>query len=290
VANPYYGLVSSGTLAGKTVAQYQLLRPYSTYQNINLSYSSQNHANYNSMIVKAQKRFSKGLSFLSAFTWSKNMDASTGGPANSLNPGSSGAPQNPYNIAGEYSLSNVSTPLRWTTSFSYDLPFGKGRQMLANSAILDAIVGGWTVNAVATYQTGFPLQIYQSNNNSAYGYGAQRPNATGTAPGTSGSVESRLYDYINPAAFTVAPAATFGNVGRTISLLGPGQKNWDMSLFKSYSIKERFKAQFRLEALNGFNSPLFTSPNTNVSSGSFGKISSQQNFARQLQLALRFSF
>jgi hypothetical protein len=85
-------------------------------------------------------------------------------------------------------------------------------------------------------------------------------------------------------------AASFGNVGRTIPLLGPGQKNWDMSLFKTYAVKERFRAQFRFETLNTFNSPLFSAPNTKVGSGTFGQITSTQNFARQLQLALRFSF
>ena len=290
VSNPYHGLVSSGTLSGSTVPAYQLLLPFSTYQNINLIYNSKDHASYNSMIIKAQKRLSKGLTFLSAFTWSRNMDESNNPAGNALNPGAQGAPQNPYNTAAEYSLSSFDTPLRWTSSVSYDLPFGKGKQFLSTNSVLDAVVGGWSLNAVVVYQTGFPLQIYQSNNNSAFGYGAQRPNATGVAPGTSGSVEQRIYDYINPAAFSIAPAASFGNVGRTIPLLGPGQKNWDMSLFKTYSIKERFRAQFRFEALNAFNSPLFTSPNTKVGSGSFGQISSQANFARQLQLALRFSF
>jgi hypothetical protein len=155
---------------------------------------------------------------------------------------------------------------------------------------LDLIVGGWTVNAVSVYQTGFPLQIFQDNANSAYGYGAQRPNLTGTAPGTSGSVEARLGGYINPAAFTLAPEATFGNTPRTLSLRGPGQKNWDLSVFKNFNITERAKAQFRAEALNGFNSPLFHSPDTNLSSGTFGQIKTQDNFARQLQLAIRFTF
>jgi hypothetical protein len=290
VANPYSGLVASGTLSGATVPQYQLLLPYSTYQSITLNYSSRNHASYNSGIIKAQKRLNKGLTFLSTLTWSKNMDESNGGPGNSLNGGAQGAPQNPYNLAAEYSLSNIDSPFRWSTSISYDLPVGKGRQYLNNNSWLDLLVGGWTLNGVAVYQTGFPLQIYQTNNNSAYGYGAQRPDATGVKPGTSGSVENRLYDYINPAAFSLAPAATFGNVGRTLSLLGPGQKNWDMSLFKTYTVKERFRAQFRLEALNAFNSPLFASPNTNFSSGTFGQINTQSNFSRQLQLALRFSF
>jgi hypothetical protein len=158
------------------------------------------------------------------------------------------------------------------------------------SRALDYVVGGWTINTVSVYETGFPLQIYQTNLNSAYGYGAQRPNATGVAPGTSGSVEQRLYDYINPAAFSLAPQGTFGNVGRTIPLRGPGEKNWDMSVFKSFIFKERVKAQFRAEALNAFNSPYFYSPNTNYSSGQFGQITGQANFSRQLQLAIRVTY
>jgi hypothetical protein len=290
VPNPYSGLVPSGTLSGAKVPQYQLLLPYSTYQSINLIYNSKNHASYNSGVIKAQKRFSKGLTFLSSLTWSRNMDETNNPAGNSLNGGAQGAPQNPYDIAAEYSLSNFDTPLRWTSSVSYDLPFGKGKPFANTNTLVDLLVGGWTINSVIVYQTGFPLQVYQNDNNSAYGYGAQRPNATGVDPGTSGSVESRLYDYINPAAFSLAPAATFGNISRTLTLLGPGQKNWDMSLFKTYTVKERFKAQFRFEALNAFNSPLFSAPNTNFSSGTFGQINSTQNFARQLQLALRFSF
>jgi hypothetical protein len=243
------------------------------------------------MVIKGQKRFSHGLTFLSTLTWSKNMDASSAGAGTSLNPGAQGYPQNPYNLAAEYSLSNVDTPFVWSTSISYELPVGRGRHFLGNmNRWTDLAVGGWNVNAVSVYETGFPLQVYQDNLNSAYGYGAQRPDATGIASGTSGSVEARIYDYINPAAFTNAPEGTFGNIGRTIPLRGPGEKNWDLSVFKIFPITERAKGEFRCEALNAFNSPFFQSPNTNFSSGSFGQINTQANFSRQLQLAIRFSF
>ncbi len=291
VPNPYYGLIATGTLSRANISQFRLLLPFSTYQNINLLFSDQNHAAYNSFVFKAQKRTSKGLTFLSTLTWSKNMDESSGGPGNSLNPGAQNAPQNPYNMAAEYSLANIDVPLRWASSFSYELPFGKGKPFLNSNKLLDCAVGGWALNGVAIYESGFPLQIYQSNLNSAYGYGMQRPNATGVAPATSGSLESRLYNYINPAAFSLAPAGTFGNVARTLPLRGPGMANWDASLFKSFAIGEKLKGQFRLEALNAFNTPLFASPSTNLSSPStFGHITTQSNFARQLQLALRFAF
>ena len=129
-----------------------------------------------------------------------------------------------------------------------------------------------------------------TNFNSGFGYASQRPNATGTSPVTSGSLEQRLSNYINPAAFSNAPQFTFGNVGRTIDMRGPGQVNWDMSVFKNFVVKEKLKAQFRAEALNAMNTPLFYGPNTSFGSSTFGKITSQANFNRQLQMALRFSF
>ncbi len=291
VANPFFGKGGTGIVGTATVGQYQLLLPYPTYGAINASYSSYNHASYDSMFVKAQKRFSNGLTFVNTITFSRNMDASGGGPGNTLNSGAK-APQNPYNTDAEYGLSNINTPWNWANSVTYELPLGKGKMFLGNSSkALDYVVGGWSINSVGVMHTGFPLQIAQStNNNSIFGYAAQRPNATGVSPETTGSLNDRLNGYINPAAFSTAARGTFGNLSRTITMRGPGQVNFDMSLFKTFSITETLKGQFRLEALNATNTPLFYGPNVAFGSGSFGKITSQANFARQLQMALRFSF
>ncbi len=291
VANPYYGVITTGTISSATVNKSYLLLPYSAFSNIDYHFDDQNHARYDSMIVKVQKRLGFGLSLLSVFTWAKNYDGSFAGVGSSLNPAANGAPQNPYDLGAEYSQSQFNAPLRLATAISYELPIGKGKLLLNNAnKVVEYALGGWSVNGVSVYQTGFPLLIGQDDSNAQYGYEAMRPNATGVNPATSGSVESRIYDYLNPAAFSIAPQGTFGNVARSIPVYGPGTKNWDLSVFKSVSIKERFKAQFRCEALNAFNSPQFTSPNTNVSSGAFGQIYNQANFARQLQLALRFTF
>ncbi len=127
---------------------------------------------------------------------------------------------------------------------NYELPFGTGKKFLAHSKLLDVAIGGWAVNFQTTMQSGFPLAIFQSNLNSAIGTSVQRPNATGVSPVTSGSIEQRLTDYINPAAFSQAPQFTFGNVSRTIPMRGPGMASTDFSMFKSYSF-EKFRAQFR---------------------------------------------
>jgi len=290
VANPFFGKGGAGVIGTSTVSAVQLALPYPTFGTINYQYSDQSHARYESLVAKAQKRMSMGLTFLSTLTWSRNHDASSGGAGNFLNSGNSG-PQNPYDLESEYSLANVDTPLRWSTGFTYELPFGKGKKMLTTSKALDYLVGGWSVNAISVYQSGFPLQITQStNNNSTFGYASQRPSATGTSAVTSGSLESRLDNYINAAAFSTTPQRAFGNLSRALEMRGPGQANWDASIFKGVSITEKFKAQFRAEALNAFNTPMFAAPNVSYGSGSFGKITSQVNFSRMMQLGIRLFF
>jgi hypothetical protein len=290
VANPFYNKGGAGVIGAATVSQVQLLLPYPTFSAINLQFNDSSHARYDSLVAKAQKRMSMGMTLLSSLTWSRNHDASSGGAGNFLNAGNNG-PQNPYDMGSEYSLANVDTPLRWSTGFTFELPFGKGKKMLSSSKALDYAVGGWSVNAISVYQSGFPMQIAQStNNNSVFGYASQRPNATGVSPVTSGSLESRLTSYINAAAFSTAPRGTFGNIARTLDMRGPGQANWDVSIFKNFSIVEKFKGQFRAEALNAFNTPMFAAPNTSFGSSSFGRITSQVNFSRMMQLGMRFFF
>jgi hypothetical protein len=289
VANPYFGKGGAGVVGSSTVSGVQLALPFPTFSTINYQYSDRATARYESLVAKAQKRMSKGLTLLSTLTWSRNHDSSSGGAGNFLNGGNAG-PQNPYDIASEYALANVDTPLRWSTGFTYELPFGRDKKMLHGKA-LDYLVGGWSVNAISVYQSGFPLQITQStNNNSTFGYASQRPSATGTTPVTAGSLEDRLSHYIDASAFSTSAQRTFGNLSRTLDMRGPGQANWDASIFKSIRFTETFRGQFRAEALNAFNTPMFAAPNTSFGSGSFGKITSQVNFARMMQLGLRLFF
>ena len=290
VPNPYYPLTAGqGAIGAPTVAQAQLLRPYSEYGNINIL-TNPSSARYNSMIVKVQKRMSAGFTFLSAFTWSKNMDNEFA--SGNFFSAASSAPQNAYNLGAEYSLAAADTPLRWTNTLTYELPFGRNRMFMAHAnKAVDLALGGWQINFTNIYQTGFPLALSQNTNlNAILGTGVQRPNATGIAPNQSGRVQQRLNNYINKAAFSQAPAYTFGNLARTIGYRGPGTKNWDISLFKTFAIKERLNAEFRAEALNAFNTPQFPNPNTKFGNASFGVINNQVNFARLIQLGFRVSF
>jgi hypothetical protein len=303
VANPFYGLPNvSGVLAGATVSQAQLLMPFPEYQTVNEA-TNFGKAQYDSLIAKVQKRMSNtGLVLLSTFTWSKNMDNTFGaGGSNYFNTYSGSTPvssaQNVYNLGAEWALASGTTPWRYTAGWTYELPVGKGKQFLNSNNALNYAVGGWKINGTAIISGGFPLFVYQTNQNSAIGAGVQRPNATGVSPILSGSPEDRINAYINPAAFSLAPAYTFGNVARSIPYYGPGMANWDISLFKDVTIKERVKAQFRAEALNAFNTPDFANPNTQFQGvsngkpvGNFGKLTYQANLPRELQLGLRFAF
>jgi hypothetical protein len=288
VANPFYG-TSGGVLnlAAATVTQLQLSVPYPQFGAITIQSSDQNHAHYDSLYVKVQKKLGHSINILSSYTWSKNEDASNAA-SNTFNSQQSTSQDN-YNRAAEWGLASIDTPSRWTTAVNYELPFGKGQRFLGSNKFLDLAVGGWTVNFQTTMQNGFPLAIYQSNLNSVLGTSVQRPNATGVSPATNGSVEDRLGNYINSAAFSQAAQFTYGNVSRSITLRGPGMANTDFSMFKSYKF-ERFQGQFRAEVFNLTNTPQFYGPATQWGSSTFGKITSQANFPRVLQIGVRFAF
>ena len=296
VANPYFQKGGVNAIGAAKISQAQLLRPFPAFGNISYSFSDWGKAQYDSMVFKAQKRLSQGLTFLYSWTYSKNMDNVAGGAGNFLN-GGSAAPQNPYDLNSEWGLSYLDATNRSSLAISYDLPFGKGRHYMSHAnRLVDYAFGGWSINSSSVFNGGFPLQVTQSSNNNSVIFAAsQRPNATGTNPAVGGT-KSQWIDgangvyYISPTAFSAAPALTFGNISRTLSLRTLRQVNWDMSVFKTFAITEKFKAQFRAEALNSLNTPMFRAPNTSFGSSSFGRITAQANFPRMLQLGMRVYF
>jgi hypothetical protein len=289
VSNPYYGHGGTGVIGNPTVAYNQLLRPFPEFSSVNL-YNYSAHAKYDALTLKAQKRMSGGLVFLTTYTWSKTED-STWAASNFLN-ASQTSPQDVYNLGAEWSRSVFDIPHRFTLAASYQLPFGRSRRFSAGNSVVNYIIGSWSFNAITIIQSGSPLAIYQNtNNNSKTGASVQRPNVVaGTSPCKSGTPEGRLDSYISSAAFSTAPAYTYGNASRTVGCLSPGLANWDLSVFKSFPIGERVSFQVRAEALNAFNTPQFRAPNMAFGNANFGKITQQANFPRYLQLGGRLTF
>lgn len=291
VPNPFYNHGGVGGIGTATVSRAQLLFPFPQYTAVSLSAEDGGSARYYSFYVRAERRYANGLSLLTSYTWARSVDNLTGvNLAGTSQIAAAAGPQNAYNQNGEWSLSTQDVANRFSTAITYDLPLGKGKPFLHGSRLLDYAVGGWSVNAFSVIQSGYPLSITQNNNNSVVGASYQRPNATGLNPATSGSTDQRIYGWLNPAAFSQAPALAFGNTSRFINVRGPGLFNWDVSVFKTFAVFERFRAQFRAEALNATNTAYFGTPTTVLTSSTFGLITSQINNPRLLQLGVRVSF
>jgi len=290
VSNPYYGNGGTGSFKGATVPAYRLLKPYAAFDSVNLSVSS-GESNYNSMIVKLQRRFANGFTLLTAFTWASNWD-SLFGQTVSINPGNNG-PQDANNLKAEYARSINDIPKRFTLATTYELPFGRGKALLNGNRWIDLAVGGWSLNWISNIQDGGPLAIQMNSNvNTAIGAAITRPNLIGN-PCLSGHPQDRLNQYFNTSAFSGAAAYTYGNTPRTIGCYGPGLANNDISIFKNFKVKEKVNFQFRAEALNAFNTPQFAVPSSALLYGgsNFGKVGPNViNFPRLLSLGGRIEF
>ncbi|GGG90263.1 carboxypeptidase regulatory-like domain-containing protein [Silvibacterium dinghuense] len=290
VSNPLYVAGGSGIIGETSVSRSQTLRPFPQFTSVNLFLSSA-HADYNALLVKAEKRASHGVNLLASFTWSRNMDSSFA-TANSIQSVGASAPQNVYDLEAEYSHSVSDTPFRFVAGVLWDLPFGQG-QLRTGHHWLDETVSHWQLNVLPTFRSGFPVTVTQSSNpnSTIAGNSVQRPNIQkGVSLGTKGSLYDRLNGYINSAAFTASSAYTFGDAPRTLSLRGPGYENWDISLFKNVVVRERLNIQYRAETFNTFNTPLFGGPNTAYGSSTFGQITSEANFPRYLQMGLHITY
>jgi hypothetical protein len=291
VNNPFYGVITQGSLAARTITLGQSLLPYPQFLGVSDRNANYGSSSYNALLVRAERRLAKGFSLLAAYTFSKEIDnmvpSVNGFPGESF---SGGGLQNYYNLRGERALSSWDTPQTLVISYVYELPVGAGKPFLSHGRVLDKFVGGWQVNGNTTFQSGPPLQITGGNSSGSLA-GTQRPNWNGQNPSLSGPVTSRLLQYFNTSDFSFNAPFTFGNAPRLMpNLRGPGTDNFDISLFKNTRIAEKYQLQFRAEAFNAFNRKQFGNPNTNINSTAFGVISSQQNSPRNLQLALRFLF
>jgi hypothetical protein len=274
VTNPMFEKGGVLNVGNATIARSQLLKPFPQFTGVTVNDADNGRAIYHSGYVKLQRRFSAGLTTLVTYTRSQNMTLGA-------------SPQNAYNPEAEYALASTHLPHRLSISGTYELPFGRSKAFLSHNRALDYVVGGWSFNAVGVLQSGYPLAITQTNDNSVLGASSMRPSATGISPVTPGSFSDRIDNFINLAAFSITPQYSFGNLGPRISMRGPGMVNWDMSLFKTFAIKERLKAQFRAEALNAMNTPLLALASTSVTNPNFGKLNSQTNFSRLVQLGVR---
>jgi hypothetical protein len=256
-------------------------RPFPDFGDI-LSSNFQENSIYNALQARLEKRFSGGLNFLAAYTWGHSIDTASRGSGGSWH-------QDVYHLRNDRGSSDFDVRHRLTGSLVYELPFGRGRKYLSSIGHLaNGFVGGWSLNTIAAFMTGNYFAVTVSGDRANVGgFPFQRANIA--QPGCDGNLArgSRTIDrYFNTSCFVTTPIGTFGNSGRNIVEI-PGLNNWDVSLVKEISIRERIRAQFRGEFFNFFNHAQFGQPNLNVDGGAlFGTVRSARD-PRIVQLALK---
>ena len=247
---------------------------------------------YNSLQATVSHRFSNGLHFQAAYTWSKAIDETSTGNT-SLN----SAVNDQTSLRDSRGPADFDRTHRVIVNYTYDLPF-----FAHSTGFRHAVLGGWFVSGITTWQSGAPFTVIDSAAASAYGLlGTGTPITPelvlGVDPMTHGSTISRLGDYVNIGAFSPAAAigsdgsTGFGNLGRN-TFRGPFQQNWDFSTGKSFAITEHQALRITADFFNLFNHANFANPAfVDIESPSnFGQITSTVGTPRLIQFSARYSF
>jgi hypothetical protein len=235
-------------------------------------------SNYNSLQLSLRKRFSRGLQFNTNYTWGKVLDEQS-----SL---AEWKTQNPFNIRADYSRSSYDIRHAFNLSYVYDLPFGRGRRFGGGwNRATELLLGGWTLDGFIRAQTGRAFNVTTGSDRANVGRTYQRPDVL-RDPNNGPKTPDRWFD---TTAFVLPAPFTYGNAGAFI-VEGDGRFYTDVSLGKRFALFEGHHLEFRGEFYNLPNIVKLGNPGTNFSSSSsFGTVTTATD-ARQVQLALRYSF
>ncbi len=238
---------------------------------------------YNALQAKAEKRYSKGITFIASYSYAKTLGV-----------GDTAGFQDPANIQAERAV--VSTDMRhhFVGSAVYPLPFGRGQPLGASwNRWFESAFGGWSITPIVTVSSGQPLNLTESKNPSNSGGTADRPNLVGdprSEVNANGIVTRTPGQWFNTSAFAVQASGTYGNAPRN-AITGPGIVNLDAGIHKTLVLHERLQAQLRLESFNVTNSPHYGAPALNVQSPTtLGTITTVTGNPRQNQLGIKILF
>ncbi|MBV8828679.1 MAG: TonB-dependent receptor [Acidobacteriaceae bacterium] len=279
----------SGSLA-------QMLRPWPQYQNISDLYGDVGNSNYNSLQVYANQRLANGLTFNINYTFARAFDDTLSNMVTGQTP----TAQTAYNWRIEKALTQI--PAHSINALvTYQLPFGKGRQYLNNGGIVSHVVGGWQISTITTYRSGTPIGTFMTSGclvpQAGSCFDNYNPNFTGPVRingswGSGNLLGSNTTPFLNSQAFLTPAPYTYGNTPRTnaFGITNPPSYGVDMNIKREFVLRERLTFSFQADAFNIFNLTNFSPPATNISSSAFGKITSQANNPRILQLSARIRF
>ena len=233
-------------------------------------------SNYTALQVTFQRRYSRGLTVASNYTFGRALSDS-GGPGGACQ----GCGTVTNDASRDYGPSDYEVRHRFTFTSNYELPFGKNLKGVAGQ-----IIKGWQVNGIYVYATGQPFSILASCNQASFGVTTCRPNVQ---PGVANFTPTPNL-WFDPTRYVIQPLGTAGNLGRN-TLNMPRNIRIDLSIFKDFRITEGTKLQFRAEGFNVANTPLFGIPNNTIGAN-FGVITSTNAFytPRDIQFALKLIF
>jgi len=294
-ALPTYGGVHL-PFAGYTGNVAQALRPFPQYSSVTWrSGFPGGYSSYNSLQTQYERRFSAGLQFRVAYTWSKLIN---NGADNGLI--WAAQVQNPVNVAAERSLSFDDVPHSVIVTFTYALPVGKGQRWVNHGGVVNQVIGDWHIAGIQTYHSARPVNITINCDTCGFNVGNQkRPNYLGGGGFGGGSFDPNAptggltYNpYYQSSAFADPGPLMFGNASRTSPRLRDFPVyNEDFNIFKEFLIRgEGLKLRFETQFGNAFNRHFFCTPNTTWGSGVFGLVNGQCNQPRHIDFGMKLNW
>ncbi len=273
------GLAASGGITRANTQTLNRIRPYLGYGPIN-QVQPRFTSNYNSLQSNMRRQFKDGSLLDLNYTWSKALTNNQSDRSN--------APQNSYDIAGEYGLSQLDRRNVFTGDFVYFLPFFRTQR-----GIVGHTLGGWEISGVVAANSGLPLTVTTSADPAGQGT-LNSASLSGARPDQIGNPNSgaprTIAKWFNTSAFAAVPTGQARpGTERRGTVTGPGFQRWDLSIFKDFKIVEGAVLQFRAESFNTFNHTNFDAVSTSTTSSSYGQITNYRD-PRLMQLALKLTF
>jgi hypothetical protein len=265
---------------GATTATTNQRRPlFPTFSTVT-TIESTGRSSYHSLQLTLEKRMSKGFSVLSSYTLSKNLDHA------GENKQTGATQTNPFDLEFDWGFSNADRRHRWVTSFLWQVPGAFDNRVAAG------LLSDWSLTGILVWQSGGGFTVTSGVDNARTGTGGQRADISGDPKlPADRPIAERILRWFDTSVYGPNAVGTFGNSGRN-SLRGPGSKNIDLGLHKTFSTGGGTKLQVRIEAFNAFNWVHLANPNTTQNSPNFGRITGLATgmLPRVMQGALRVSF
>jgi hypothetical protein len=288
VPNPYFGIIPrSSSIGDPTVTRAQLLKPYPEYTAVSFYRNNVGVTNYQGVAVSIRQRFSKGLTYSAAYTYSTLKDtASSVFDASILTgPLTNAAVADSHNLDRDYDYSTGDIPHYFGGSVVWDLPFGAGRGKQPGG-FLGVLASDWSVATVVTLQSGVPVAVTQANSLGYAGFTTQRPNLVGD-PELPAS-ERNENRWFNTAAFQTASQFQIGTASRN-PVQGPSYRDVDLAVMRLVRVGRDRAFELRAEVFNLLNTANLGAPASQLGAANFGTITSALD-PRVVQLAVKYTF